>query len=214
MRAVLILSIVFFGGLLQGTVSAETNQKTAKSEVPSETDGSKLSSIVITTGGFLSSLTDDVYVSNKEKKIVKDIKGNFAKSFGTLAHVPLITSSEWNKGRFGIAASAGFGLNGSDIVENLQFVVGGSILFNTENALIALTYGRMVGPVQRLRTNYAEGKDFPDGNAGITKSVYKPSHFWALTLSGSLEKLSRYFNIDDTFKRETTTTDEKKEVGK
>lgn len=199
----LIFGIVFFGGLLQGTALAETNKTT---ESP-ETDGSRLSGIAVTTGGFLSYLRDDSYVKDSKGNIKKDVQGHFAKSLGTLAHVPLFTFPESKNqllghgGRLGIGLSGGFGLNGSDIVKNLQIVGGGSIFFKTENAFIAFTYGRMVGPVQRLKRNYAEDSAFPDGNVGLTKTVYEVDSFFALTVSANLEKLSRYFNVDNLFNR-------------
>lgn len=212
---ILIFGIVFFGGLLQGTARAETDQKTPAPKEPSETDGSRLSGIDVTTGGFLSYLRDDVYVEDSDGKIKKDVQGHFAKSLGTLAHVPLFTFPESKNqllghgGRLGIGLSGGFGLNGSDIVKNLQIVGGGSIFFKTENAFIALTYGRMVGPVHRLRGNYAEGGDFPDGNVGLTKPVYEVDKFFALTVSANIEKLARYFDIDKVFGG--NTTDSKKD---
>jgi hypothetical protein len=210
-----IVGIVFFGSLLQRAALAETDQTTPASGEPSETDGSKLSGIAFTTGGFLSYLRDDVYVKNSEGKIKKDVQGHFAKSLGTLAHVPLFTFPEskdqllGHGGRLGIGLSGGFGLNGSDIVKNLQIVGGGSIFYNTENAFIAFTFGRMVGPVHRLKSNYALDHDFPDGNVGLTKPVYEVDKFFALTVSVNMEKLSRYFNVDKVFKGEET--DSKKE---
>ena len=204
---ILIFGIVFFGGLLQGTARAETDQKTPAPKEPPETDGSRLSGIAVTTGGFLSYLRDDSYVKDSDGNIKKDVQGHFAKSLGTLAHVPLFTFPESKNqllghgGRLGIGLSGGFGLNGSDIVKNLQIVGGGSVFFKTENAFIAFTYGRMVGPVQRLKGNYAKGGNFPDGNVGLTKTVYEVDNFFALTVSANLEKLSRYFNVDNLFNR-------------
>lgn len=206
LETILIFAIVFFGGLLQGTALAETNETT-------ETDGSRLSGIDVTTGGFLSYLRDDSYVTDSDGNIKKEVQGDFAKSFGTLAHVPLFTFPESKNqllghgGRLGIGLSGGFGLNGSDIVKNLQIVGGGSIFFKTENAFIAFTFGKMVGPVQRLRhNNYAKVDDFPDRNVGLTKTVYEVDNFFALTVSANLEKLSRYFNVDDVFNRNANTS--------
>lgn len=213
LETILIFGIVFFGGFLQGTARAETDQ-TAPKEL-SETDGSRLSGIDVTTGGFLSYLRDDSYVKDSDGNIKKDVQGHFAKSLGTLAHVPLVTLPEFKNqffghgGRLGVGLSGGFGLNGSDIVKNLQIVGGGSIFFKTENAFIAFTFGKMVGPVQRLKRNYAEGSTFPDGNVGLTKPVYEVDNFFALTVSANLEKLSRYFNVGDLLKG--NTTDSKKD---
>ena len=208
---ILIVGIVFFGSLLQGVALAETDQATAVPKEPSKTEGSKLSGISFTTGGFLSYLRDDVYVEDSKGKIKKDVQGDFAKSLGTLAHVPLFTFPESENqllghgGRLGIGLSGGFGLNGSDIVKNLQIVGGGSIFYKTENAFIAFTFGRMVGPVQRLTGNYTAGEDdFPDGNVGLTKPVYEVDKFFALTVSANMEKLARYFNVDKILNRGTT----------
>ena len=213
---ILIVAVVFFGGMLQSAALAETDQETAASEKkPAETEGSRLSGIDVTTGVFLSYLRDDVYVEDSDGNIKKDVRGDFAKSLGTLAHVPLFTLPESKNqllghgGRLGIGLSGGFGLNGSDIVKNLQIVGGGSIFFKTENAFIALTYGKMVGPVQRLRLNCTEGDNFPTGNVGPTKPVYEMDNFWALTVSTNIENLARYFNVDKSFKGNTTTSNEK-----
>ena len=223
---ILIIAVVFFGGLLQRAALAEKDPATVVSEKPAETaapekraetEGSRLSGIDVTTGVFLSYLRDDVYVENSEGKIKKDdIQGDFAKSLGTLAHVPLFALPEFKNqyfghgGRLGVGLSGGFGLNGSDIVKNLQIVAGGSIFYKTENAFIAFTYGKMVGPVHRLRGNYALGGDFPDGNVGLTKPVYEVDEFFALTVSADVEKLARYFNVDKFFGGNTTDAKEGK----
>ncbi|MDE0324861.1 MAG: hypothetical protein OXN27_13180 [Candidatus Poribacteria bacterium] len=222
---ILIVAVVFFGGLLQRAALAETDQptptsdkqaETAASDKQAETEGSRLSGIDVTTGGFLSYLRDDVYVKDSEGNIKKDVQGHFAKSLGTLAHVPLFTLPEFKNqyfghgGRLGIGLSGGFGLNGSDIVKNLQIVGGGSIFYKTKNAFIAFTYGRMVGPVQRLTGNYAVGNKFPDGNVGLTKPVYEVDEFFALTVSADVEKLARYFNVDKLFSGNTTDSEKEK----
>ena len=219
---ILIVAVVFFGGLLQRAALAETDQptptsdkqaETAASDKQAETEGSRLSGIDVTTGAFLGYLRDDVYVENSEGKIKKDdIQGHFAKSLGTLAHVPLFTFPEYNNqlGRFGVGLSGGFGLNGSDVVNNLQIVAGGSIFYKTENAFIAFTFGKMVGPVHRLKGNYALGGDFPDGDVGLTKPVYEVDNFFALTVNASIGKLARYLNVDDLLKGNTTISNEEK----
>lgn len=225
LRATLIFSIVFFGGLTQWAALAETDQatvasekpaETAAPEKPAETEGSRLSGIDVTTGVFLSYLRDDAYFKDSEGNIKKDdIQGHFAKSLGTLAHVPLFTFPEFNNqlGRFGVGLSGGFGLNGSDIVKNLQIVGGGSLFYKTENAFIAFTFGRMVGPVQRLRGNYAEDGGFPDGDVGVTKPVYEVDSFFALTVSASIEKLARYFNVDKLLGGNTTDSEGRGQSG-
>lgn len=204
-KIVLLLGLFVYLAKLQGGVIAEETANADKIAEP-KTNGTKLSGIVFTTGIFLSDLVDESYVE-RDEKIVKEAQGHFAASFGNLAHVPLLTSSKFKDFTAGLALSAGFGINGSNVVENLQVVVGPSILFNTKNSLLAFTCGRMIGPVKRL--NGYTGTDFPNGNTVLTKSNRERGIFYAFTFSANVANLFDFFSLKKASTVDNATNSEK-----
>ena len=106
----------------------------------------------------------------------KDNQGNFTPGGGALVHVfhPKVSF---------LGLSAGFGLNGSDVIDNLQVGLGGSLLLHTtEKEMFALTFGRLLGKVERI------------GDNASSNMVYKDSWFGAVTYT---VKFSKLFNLTE-----------------
>ena len=82
-----------------------------------------------------------------------------------------------------LGLSAGFGLNGSDVIDNLQVGLGGSLLLHTtEKEIFALTFGKLLGKVERTEDDAS------------SNMVYKGSWFGAVTYTVNFSKL---FNLTE-----------------
>ena len=197
---------------------AEKVEKAKTSEI--ESDG-----IFFTTGLFLSDVRHDMYVMrttvdppqngqqnnnsadttnqetiNANKEIVKEVQGDFDRSLAGLAHVPLLTFPTYKGVRTGFALSAGVGIDGPNLTENLQVAAGISVFFKSQNHTLALSFGKIVRSVQRLNNYDLENPPSGD-NVTLTRAVPKPGNFLSVTASFDLESLIEGFtsrNDSDT----------------
>ena len=101
----------------------------------------------------------------------EESQGDFTPGSGALVHVfhPKVNF---------LGLSAGLGLNGSDVINNLQVGLGASLLLHTaEEEVFALTFGRLLGKVER------------PGDDSSPNMVYKDSWFGAVTYTIKFSKL-------------------------
>ena len=161
LKTVILLGSFFYLGL--GLLQAEET-----SEKKSDTTGK--------FGNFQVSVGQGFFVRDLRDK---DENGNgngnnFVPSAGALVHV------FHPKARF-LGLSAGFGLNGSDVINDLQVGLGASLLLHTtEEEVFALTFGRLLGQVEHM-----------EGDSS-TNMVYKEGWFGAVTYT---IKFSNLINI-------------------
>lgn len=159
LKTVILLGSFFYLGL--GLLQAEETR-----EKKSDTTIGKFGNFHVSVGQgfFVRDLRD------------KDENGNgngnnFVPSAGALVHV------FHPKARF-LGLSAGLGLNGSDVINNLQVGLGASLLLHTtEEEVFALTFGRLLGQVEHMADDSS------------TNMVYKDSWFGAVTYTIKFSKL-------------------------
>lgn len=154
LKAVILLGSFFYLGL--GLLQAEGTVE----QKPDTTIG-KFGNFQIRVGQgfFIRDLRDE------------DDKKNFLPSGGALIHAfhPKLSF---------LGLSAGFGLNGSDVINDLQVGLGASLLLHTtEEEVFALTFGRLVGQVERM-----------EGDSSMN-TVYKDCWFGAVTYTIKFSKL-------------------------
>ena len=70
--------------------------------------------MVFTTGIFLNEIRDDHYVV-RNGTIEKEVQGNFDRSLGGLAHLPIFTAREYNGFTAALALSGGVGIDGPNL---------------------------------------------------------------------------------------------------
>lgn len=159
LKTVILLGSFFYLGL--GLLQAE------------ETNEKKPDTTIGKFGNFQVSVGQGFFVRDLRDK---DGNGNgngnnFVPSAGALVHVfhPNVSF---------LGLSAGFGLNGSDVINNLQVGLGASLLLHTtEEEVFALTFGRLLGQVEHMEDDAS------------TNMVYKDSWFGAVTYTIKFSKL-------------------------
>ena len=128
-------------------------------------------------------------------RLKKEVQGNFDRSLGGLAHLPMLIAPEYNGFTAALALSAGVGIDGPNLTDNLQVAVGPSLLFNTENYLLAFTWGKVVRSVQRL--NYDRNAENIPADVPLTRPVLDDGYFWGFTASFDLVDLVKSFGSRD-----------------
>ena len=200
-----LLKISILLGFIFSLISIYGSAIAEGAEAPA-THGTELSGMVFTTGLFLNEIRDDHYAI-RNKKIIQEVQGNFDRSLGGLAHLPVLIAPEYNGFRAALALSAGVGIDGPNLTDNLQVAVGPSLLFNTENYLLAFTWGKVVRSVQRL--NYCKDAENIPADVPLTKSVLDDGYFWGFTASFDLVDLIKSFGSrgDDSTNQDDTAND-------
>lgn len=174
----LLVTVLYFSFSTPIIASEETTRPTTEE---TEVEGTELSGIRFTVGFLANDLRDESYseIGGKIQPSLDDTMDKYSIWPVGLAHVPLFSSPEFRGVRAGFGLSAALGLTGSSLTENLQVALGGSLLFNARKHLLALTFGGMIRPVNRIHS-YKVGDDFPE-NVQITKPVYERGLFLAVT---------------------------------
>lgn len=157
-----------------------------------------LSGVQFSVGSFMTSLHDDHYISDKDKRIALAAQDRINMPLGGLAHIP-ICGVDFNRFSSALALSTGFALGTAtthgQLVVNGQAVLGGSLLFSGptgEGDMFAVTFGGIVKPVKRLN-GYWVGDPFPQGSTELTRPVYRIG--WFLGLTANFKFLPKIFGF-------------------
>ena len=177
MYKVLLKTVILLGSFLYlglGLLQAEETVE-AKPEAE-ETVEAKPDTTIEKFGNFQVRIGQGFFVRDLrggDKKNKKD----FAPSGGALIHV---FHSNPKLSFFGL--SAGFGLDGSDVINDLQVGLGASLLLHTtEREVFALTFGRLVGQVERMENDPSTGMVYKDGWFGAVTYTIKFSELFNMT---------------------------------
>lgn len=148
-----------------------------------------LSGIYTTVGAFISNLHDESYIKMKNK-IALGGKHSVSRSFGGLAHLPLLSG---NNETFRVAAAVSGGIAGIASIseqsvkldfKNAQPMLGVSAILagKTSDSLFVVTVGGIAKSVQRLN-GYKVGKPYPKDPKTLMTNVDNFGWFFSVTFS-------------------------------
>lgn len=148
-----------------------------------------LSGIYTTVGAFISNLHDESYIKMKNK-IALGGKHSVSRSFGGLAHLPLLSgNNETFRGAVAVSGGiAGIASISEQSVKldfkNAQPMLGVSAILagKTSDSLFVVTVGGIAKSVQRLN-GYKVGKPYPKDPKTLMTNVDKFGWFFSVTFS-------------------------------